>query len=191
MNLLFEFLPLIFFLGTLFYKGIYAAVAVLMVAMPVGLLIKYLRTKKFDKMYFWSTVLLLIAGSLTLYFRNPMFLKWKPTVFYWIAGLAFLGSPFFSEKPFAQRLFGLVDGLNFDKISDSQWRKLNNVWVVFFVFGGFLNIYVAYNYSLETWATFKVFGLMAITFIFMLGQTLWITNLIDDDDVAVEQEEQE
>ena len=59
MNLLFEFLPLILFLGTLFYKGIYPAVAVLMVAMPVGLLIKYFRTKTFDKMYFWSTALLL------------------------------------------------------------------------------------------------------------------------------------
>ena len=74
MNLLFEFLPLILFLGAFFYKDIYLALIVLMIAMPIGLLVKYLRTKTFDKMYFWSTVFLLAAGTLTLYFRNPYFL---------------------------------------------------------------------------------------------------------------------
>jgi len=182
MNLLFEFLPLILFLVAFFYKGIYFALVVLMIAMPIGLIVKYVRTQTFDKMYFWSTVFLLVAGTLTLYFRNPLFLYWKPTAFYWVVAVAFLGSFWVGDRPLVQRFFGLVEGMPLGKITRAQWNKLNIVWVLFFVAAGLLNIFVAYNYSQETWVKFKVFGLMAITFVFMLVQTIWIANLIGDDD---------
>lgn len=182
MALLFEFLPLFLFLGAFLYKGIYFALVVLMVAMPVGLVIKYVRTKTLDKMYFWSTVFLLIAGSLTLYFRNPVFLYWKPTVFYWVVAIAFLGSQFFSEMTLVQRFFGMADGLSFEKVTPAHWKRLNLVWVFFFVFAGALNIYVAYNFEQATWVKFKVFGLMALTFVFMLAQMLWLSKLIGNDD---------
>ncbi len=181
MNLVFEFLPLILFFGAYFYKGIYFALIVLMIAMPVGLLIKYVRTATFDKMYFWSTVFLLIAGALTLYFRNPLFLYWKPTVFYWVIAAVFLGSIWVGDKPLIQRFFKMVDGLPVEKISKRQWIQLNVVWVVFFAAVGLLNIYVAYNFSQETWVKFKVFGLLALTFVFMILQTLWIARMIGDD----------
>ncbi len=182
MNLVFEFLPLILFLVAFLYKDIYFALIVLMVAMPVGLVVKYVRTKKFDKMYFWSTVFLLAAGTLTLYFRNPLFLYWKPTVFYWVVAVAFLGSFWVGDKPLVQRFFGLVDGMPLEKITKADWNKLNFVWVLFFVGAGILNIYVAYNYSEATWVKFKVFGLMALTFVFMIAQTFWIANLIGGND---------
>lgn len=185
MNLLFEFLPLILFLGAFLYKDIYFALVVLMIAMPVGLLVKYLRTRTFDKMYFGSTVFLLVAGALTLYFRNPYFLYWKPTVFYWVVAIAFLGSFWVGEIPLVQRFFGLVEGIPLQRITRQQWSRLNLVWVLFFVVAGILNIYVAYNFSQETWVKFKVFGLMALTFVFMVAQTFWIAKLIggeDDDD---------
>ena len=188
MTLLFEFLPLVLFLIAFLYKGIYAALVVLMIAMPIGLLVKYSRTKAWDKMYLWSTVFLLIAGSLTLYFRNPLFLYWKPTVFYWVVAAAFLGSQFFAETPLAQKFFGLVDGLNLEKISASQWSRLNLTWVAFCVGAGALNIYVAYNFEQATWVKFKVFGLMSLMFVFMLGQTIWIVNAIGDDDEIEEQD---
>ncbi len=178
MNLLFEFLPLILFLGAFFYKDIYLALIVLMIAMPVGLLVKYLRTKEFDKMYFWSTVFLLAAGTLTLYFRNPYFLYWKPTVFYWVVAAVFLGSLWVGDKPLVQRFFGLVEGMSLERITQQQWSKINVTWVLFFAAAGALNIYVAYNYSEAAWVKFKVFGLMALTFVFMVAQTLWIANLI-------------
>lgn len=181
MNLIFEFLPLILFLGAFFYKGIYFALIVLMIAMPIGLLVKYVRTQTFDKMYFWSTVFLLVAGALTLYFRNPMFLYWKPTVFYWVVALVFLGSIWVGDKPLVQRFFGLVEGMPLGKITRAQWNKLNMIWILFFVAAGLLNIFVAYNFSQETWVKFKVFGLMALTFVFMLLQTLWIANQIGGD----------
>lgn len=178
MNLLFEFLPLILFLGAFFYKGIYFALVVLMIAMPIGLLVKYVRTQKFDKMYFWSTIFLLVAGTLTLYFRDPIFLYWKPTAFYWVVAVAFLGSSWVGDKPLVQRFFGLVEGMPVEKITQAQWNRINLAWVLFFVAAGLLNIYVAYNFSQEIWVQFKVFGLMALTFVFMLAQTLWIAKLI-------------
>ena len=188
MHVLFEFLPLILFLGAFLYKDIYFALIVLMVAMPIGLLIKYWRTRIFDKMYFWSTVFLLAAGALTLYFHNPYFLFWKPTVFYWVIAMVFLGSFWIGEKLLVQRFFGLVDGMPLERISRSQWSKLNFVWVLFFVGAGILNIYVAYNFSEATWVKFKVFGLMALTFVFMLAQTIWIARLIGNDDDIEEKE---
>lgn len=183
MTLLFEFLPLILFLGAFFLKDIYFALVVLMIAMPIGLLVKFVRTQTFDKMYFWSTVFLLVAGTLTLYFRNPLFLYWKPTVFYWVVAAVFLGSLWVGDRPLVQRFFGMVEGMPIDKISRAQWNKLNIVWVLFFIAAGILNIYVAYNFSEATWVKFKVFGLMALTFVFMLAQTLWIANLIGADNV--------
>ena len=140
MNLIFEFLPLILFLGAFFYKGIYFALVVLMVAMPIGLLVKYVRTRTFDKMYFWSTVFLLVAGALTLYFRNPLFLYWKPTVFYWVVAIVFLGSFWVGDQPLVQRFFGLVEGMPLGKITRAQWNKLNSVWILFFVAAGWHTI---------------------------------------------------
>jgi intracellular septation protein len=186
MNMLFEFFPLVLFLGTLLLKDIYAAVVVLMVSMPIGLAIKSVRSGSIDKMYLWSTVFALMFGGLTLYFRNPYFTYWKPTAFYWAVGVAFLLSTWLGEKPLAQRFFGLVEGLSLEKVSPLQWKRLNLIWVLFFAVAGTLNIYVAYNYSENTWATFKVFGLMAFTFVFMLAQTLWIANIIGDEDDAAE-----
>lgn len=186
MNMLFEFFPLVLFLGTLLLKDIYAAVVVLMVSMPIGLAIKSVRSGSIDKMYLWSTVFALMFGGLTLYFRNPYFTYWKPTAFYWAVGVAFLLSTWLGEKPLAQRFFGLVEGLSLEKVSPLQWKRLNLIWVLFFAVAGTLNIYVAYNYSENTWATFKVFGLMAFTFVFMLAQTLWIANIIGAEDDAAE-----
>ena len=186
MNILFEFFPLLLFFGTLILKDIYAAVVVLMISMPIGLLIKRLRTGSLDKMYMWSTVFALFFGGLTLYFRNPYFTYWKPTAFYWVVGAAFFVSTWVGEKTLAQRFFGLVEGLNLEKIAPRQWRRLNLVWVLFFAIAGVLNIYVAYNYSEKTWATFKVFGLMGLMFVFILGQTLWIANIIGFDEIEPE-----
>jgi len=188
MTLIIEFMPLMLFLGAFLYKDIYFALIVLMIAMPIGLIVKYVRTQKLDKMYFWSTVLLMIGGALTLYFRNPMFLYWKPTVFYWIVAIAFLGSQFYGDAPFAQKFFGLIDGLSIEKITASQWNRLNLAWVAFFVIAGLLNIFVAYSFEQATWVKFKVFGLTALTFVFMISQTLWLANLIGDDEAEKEEQ---
>ena len=174
-----DFLPLLLFLAAYFYKDIYFAVIVLMIAMPVGLLIKYLVSKKVDRIYLWSTIFLLVLGGATVFLRNPFFLYWKPTALYWALALAFFVSQLIGEKPLVQRFFGLVGELKTDQLSQAQWRKLNLVWVVFFLSLGLLNIYVAYNFGEPDWVRFKVFGLLGLTLIFMTAQTFWIVSKID------------
>lgn len=174
MQALFEFLPLILFLAAYLAKDIYFALGVLMVAMPVGLGVKYLRTRRLDKMYLWSTVFLLVAGAATFYFRDPKFLYWKPTVFYWALGVAFLVSNLVGDRPLVKRFFEMTGELPISKLSTSEWAKLNYVWVAFFVAMGVLNIYVAYNFPEPVWVNFKVFGLMGLTIVFMIAQSFWL-----------------
>jgi intracellular septation protein len=186
MQVLFEFLPLALFLGAYLYKGIYAAIATLMVAMPIGFLIKYIRTKRADRMYMWSTAFLLIFGGAALYFRNAQFIYWKPTAFYWAVSIAFLLSLWIGEKPLVRRFLEMTGELPTEKISTNEWRALNLVWVVFFTAMGIANIYVAYNFSEQFWVNFKVFGLLAFTFLFMLAQGFWLMSKLGRDEPATD-----
>jgi intracellular septation protein len=179
MHALFEFLPLILFLVAYAFKDIYFALAVLMVAMPVGLAIKYISTRKIDRMYLWSTVFLLLAGAATFYFRNPKFLYWKPTVFYWAIAAAFLASNWIGDRPLVRRFFDSTSDLPTENLTRTEWARLNLVWVLFFALMGILNIYVAYNYPESFWVKFKVFGLMGITLVFMLAQGFWLFSKLD------------
>lgn len=179
MQILFEFLPLILFLGAYFWKGIYFALGVLMVAMPIGLIVKYVATRKFDKMYFWSTVFLMVAGALTFYFENPKFLYWKPTVFYWVVGAAFLASLWIGDKPLVRRFYDFAAELPTEQLAPRQWAGLNLAWVIFFASMGIVNIYVAYNFSEKFWATFKVVGLLGLTIVFIIGQMVWLISKLN------------
>lgn len=176
MHVLFEFLPLILFLGAYFFKDIYFALGVLMVAMPIAFAIKYIRTRKVDKMMLWSTVFLYVFGAATFYFDNPAFLYWKPTAFYWAVGVAFFLSTWIGAKPLVRRFFDLAADLPTGQIVDTDWKRLNLVWVAFFALMGGVNIYVAYNYPEAFWVNFKVFGLMGLTIVFMIAQTFWIVS---------------
>jgi intracellular septation protein len=189
MHILFEFLPLILFLAAYFFKGIYFALGVLMVAMPVGLGFKYFKTGKLDKMYLWSTIFLLIAGSATFYFDNPLFLYWKPTVFYWVVAVAFVLSLWIGEKTLVRRFFDMSGDLPTEQLSNRQWSALNLVWAAFFIVMGAVNIYVAYNFTEKFWATFKVFGLMGITVVFMFAQGIWLFSKFDLPEASESEED--
>jgi intracellular septation protein len=184
-----DFLPLVLFLGAYIYKDIYLAVIVLMVSMPVGLALKYMITRSVDKIYLWSTIFLLVFGGMTVYLRNPLFVYWKPTVFYWALALAFLLNRWVGKALLVQRFFGTVGKLPTDRISSSQWQALNLIWVAFFVLTGLLNIYVAYSFSEAIWVRFKVFGLMGITLVFMTAQTFWIVGKLGEDESSVDDRE--
>ncbi len=182
MQLFIDFLPILFFFGAYFYEDIYFATAVLMVVMPVVLVIQWLITRKINKIYLASTALILVLGTATLTFRNPLFLYWKPTVLNWAIALVFFGSQFVGEQPIVKRMMGHAADL-----TAKQWRSLNNIWVIFFMVVGGINIFVAYNFSEPTWVKFKLFGMLGLTFVFVIIQTIWLTktmkktNEVDQD----------
>jgi len=181
MQLLADFLPLLLFFAAYLYDDLYFAVGVLMVAMPIGLALKTYLTGKLDKIYLGSTIFLLVFGGATLFYRNPLFLYWKPTVFYWAVSIVFLASQWIGRKTIVERLFRQAA-----ELGREQWVKLNLMWVAFFIFAGGLNIYVAYSFSQPVWVKFKVFGLLGLTFVFVIIQAIWMTKASNRHDSETE-----
>ena len=174
MQLFVDYLPILFFFGAYFYKDIYFATAVLMVVMPIVFAIQWAITRKVNKIYLASTLLVLFLGGLTIFLHDPLFLYWKPTVLNWIIALVFLGSQFVGSKPIVQRMLGGAATLD-----DTQWRRLNVLWVGFFATVGFINLYVAYTFSEPTWVKFKLFGMLGLTVVFVIIQTIWLSMMMD------------
>lgn len=183
-----DFAPLILFLGGYIYKDLYFAIIVLMITMPISLALKYKITGKVDKMLLWSTAFLFLFGGASLYLQDPKFLYWKPTALYWAMAVAFLISQWVGEKPLVQRFFDLIGELPTEHISKQQIRGLNTVWGLFFVVAGLLNIFVAYTFSEPFWVNFKVFGLTAITFVFISAQVYWIVSKVEPGAESTDQE---
>lgn len=170
MQLFVDYIPIVIFIAAYFLKDIYFATAVLMGVMPVILVAQWLMTKKVNRIYLASTGLVLLLGTATLFFRNPAFLYWKPTVLNWIIGFVFLASLWIGEKPIVERMLGSAATL-----SVGQWRRLNLIWVAFFAFVGAVNIYVAYNFSEAFWVNFKLFGMLGLTLVFVIIQSIWLS----------------
>ena len=177
MQLFVDYLPIVIFFGSYFYKDIYFATAVLMAVMPVVFVLQWLITRKINKIYLASMGLVIVLGGATLALRDPLFLFWKPTVLNWAIALVFLGSQFIGEKPIVQRMLSAAAKLGAD-----QWRRLNTMWVAFFLVVGGLNLYVAYSFSEATWVKFKLFGMLGLTGVFILVQTIWLAMTMDKTD---------
>ena len=170
MQLFIDYIPIVVFIAAYFFKDIYFATAVLMGVMPVILGLQWLATREVNRIYLASTGLVLVLGSATLFFRNPAFLYWKPTVLNWVIALVFLGSHWVGEKPIVQRMLEKAAALD-----RRQWQTLNLMWVIFFVFVGGVNIYVAYTFSEAFWVKFKLFGMLGMTVVFVAIQSVWLS----------------
>ena len=170
MQLLVDYIPILAFILAYFYKDIFFATGVLMAVMPVVLLLQWLMTKKVNKIYAASTLLVLALGTATLVFRNPTFLYWKPTVLNWLIAIVFLGSQWIGDRPIVQRMIGTAA-----ELEPAQWTRLNQMWVLFFIIVGGINLYVAYNFSEAFWVKFKLFGMLGITLVFVVIQSIWLT----------------
>ena len=184
MQLLFDFLPIVlFFTAYVVTKELFVAVAVLMVVAPLAFAVQWFISRKINKISAASTLLVVILGGATLISGDSVFIFWKPTVLYWAVAIAFLASQFFGEKPFIRRMMEAAskDADEPVQLTPHKWATLNLMWVVFFVFAGGLNIYVAYNYAEETWVNFKLFGLLGLTFLFIIAQSFWLAQNIKQD----------
>lgn len=170
MQLLIDYIPIVIFIVAYFYRDIFFATGVLMAVMPIVLLLQWVTTRKVNKFYLASTALVLVLGTATLFYRNAAFLYWKPTVLNWAIAAVFLGSQWVGGKTIVQRMLGSAATL-----SPAQWLRLNQIWVGFFLVVGGVNLFVAYNFSEEFWVKFKLFGMLGLTLLFVIVQTIWLT----------------
>ena len=184
MQLLVDFLPILIFFGAyIVTQDIFIAIIAIMIVAPVVLAGQWLMSRKVNKMTAISTGLVVAFGALTLVLNNPLFFYWKPTVFYWALALACLASQFVGEKPIVQRMIqaaaqGDEGGI---ELTGPQWRTLNLMWVAYAAIAGTANIYVAYTFSEPTWVKFKLFGLLGLTVVFLVIQSVWIVSVSDQE----------
>jgi intracellular septation protein len=175
MQPLFDLAPLLAFLVAYYAGGIYVATAVLMACMLALVLLDLVRQRRVSPMHLISAVLVLLLGGATLAFRDPRFLKWKPTIFLWVIALTSVGSAWIGRAPLAQRLLApLIQGS--EPLPRALWLRLNWVWASFYALLGVTNLWVAYNVSERAWVNFKVFGLTTAFVVFAMLQALWLSS---------------
>ena len=174
MQLLYDLLPVLAFFLTYKIAGIYTATAVLIVAVLLQVVVSLVRHRKVSPMLLTSAALVLVFGGLTLIVHDSTFIKWKPTVVNWLFASAFAASHLFRGPTLIQRMLGQSI-----QLGDADWKRLSAMWIVFFICAGAANLYVAYNYAEQTWVTFKLFGLMGLTVVFILVQGLWLARRVD------------
>ncbi len=173
MKFLFDFFPVILFFIAYKTSDIYVATVVAIVAGIAQVGYTWLKNRRIENAHIITLVLLVVMGGATLYLQDETFIKWKPTVVNWLFAVAFLGSQFIGKKPIIQRMLGTTVSL-----PESIWLRLNMSWVVFFAVLGAANLYVVYTFDTDTWVNFKLFGMLALTFGFVLIQGFFIARHI-------------
>lgn len=184
MQLLFDFLPIIAFFVAYKLANIYVATMTLIFATAVQVSIQWIRKRRLNPMHLVSAGLVLVFGGLTLWIRDATFIMWKPTVVNWLFAAAFLLSLWrrFGDRPLVQRLMAATDvEFHLDAV---QWRRLNWMWILFFVVMGAVNLAVFRYFDEATWVNFKLFGMLGLTFVFIVAQGIWIAAKANRDEPA-------
>jgi intracellular septation protein len=142
---------------------LYATVA-LMVATLLSLAASRIILKRIPVMPLVTGVFVMVFGSLTIYFQDPTFIKIKPTIIN-ILFAACLAGGLLAGKLFLKIVFGEAFHLR-----DEGWRLLTQRWIGFFIFLAILNEIVWRNFTEQSWITYKSFGVMPLTMLFMIAQ---------------------
>lgn len=174
MQLLIDFFPLVAFFAAYKLGGIYVATAVLIVACGVQIGLHYWRTRTVKTLHWVTALLVLVFGTATLILHDARFIQWKLSVLMWLLAVSFLVSHVWGAKPLVQRFFESVLGDDLPARGAATWKRLNLVWVAFFLLVGAVNLYVAYQFSEQAWVNFKVFGVYVLMIVFMVPQVFWL-----------------
>lgn len=155
--------------------GLYLATLVAIVASFVQIGWVKLRGHKVETMMWVSLGIIALFGGATLWLHDESFIKWKPSVLYWmfaaiIFGAAALGRNIIKNLMQAQM-----------KLPDLAWSHLNASWGGFFTVMGVANLIVAFNFSTDTWVNFKLFGSLGLMLAFVIGQSMMLAKYMDKE----------
>ncbi|RYF37169.1 MAG: septation protein A [Comamonadaceae bacterium] len=169
MKLLLDFFPIILFFAAFKVWDIYVATGVAIAA--TILQIGWLRysTGKIEPMQWLSLGIIVLFGGATILAHDETFIKWKPTVLYWLMG----GALAVGLAVFRKNLLKSLMGAQME-LPDAAWRAMTWSWVAFFAVMGVLNLWVAFNFDTDTWVNFKLFGGLGLMAVFVVGQALFL-----------------
>jgi intracellular septation protein len=179
MQLLFDFLPVIaFFAAYQLTHDIFIATTVIIVATVLQVAIYWFWKRHVKPMHLVTAGLVLVFGGLTLAIHNPLFIMWKVTVVNWLFATAFLASrlQIFGGRPLVQRLMTTVDKQL--ELAPILWQRLNLAWITFFLAVGAVNLAVFSYFDEATWVKFKFYGVLGLTFAFVIAQGVWIASRV-------------
>ena len=140
------------------------------------------RRRKIDGMLWLTVVTIAVLGSLTVYFDNADFIKWKPTILYWSFALCLIVGHFVFKNNLMQQAMEAQM-----KLPEPIWAKVNLLWMGFFIVIGLLNLFVAFvlfKNNFSAWVNFKVFGITGIFFTFIIVQMLFLSKYILEEGEA-------
>jgi len=145
------------------------AVAILASLVQVGW--RLARRQKVEPMLWLSLAVIIVFGGATIWLHDETFIKWKPTILYWLFGSILLGGRLMGRRNLLRSVLGeqIV-------VPPAIWERLLWMWIVFFAAIGVVNLLVAFNFPTETWVNFKLFGLFGLTLVFTLGIGFWLAR---------------
>ncbi len=177
MKLFLDFFPIALFFLAFKLAGIYVATAVAMAATILQIGWLYWRHRKVEPMQWVSLGIITLFGGATLLTHDETFIKWKPTILYWLMGGAlFIGQLFF-KRNFLKNI--MSEQLS---LPDDIWRNLLLAWVAFFAIMGGVNLWVAFNFDTDTWVNYKLFGGMGLMLVFVVVQAVYLGRHIKLED---------
>ncbi len=162
-------------LGSAVKPGVFLATLVAILATVAQIAWTWLKHRKVETMLWVSFGLITVFGGATLFLQDENFIKWKPTVLYWLFALALGLGPVFFERNFIRLMMEKQVTL-----PDPIWTRLNLGWAAFFTVMGAANLVVAFNYSTDTWVNFKMFGTLGLMLIFILAQGAYLSRHIKE-----------
>ena len=176
MKLLIDFFPIILFFAAFKLWDIYVATGVAIAATIVQIVWLRLHHGKVEPMQWLSLGVIVLFGGATIVAQDETFIKWKPTVLYWLMGGALLAGQVLFRKNLLKSLMGAQM-----ELPDAAWRAMNWSWIAFFAAMGVLNLWVAYSFDTATWVNFKLFGGLGLMFLFVIAQALYLGRYIKAD----------
>jgi intracellular septation protein len=176
MKILFDLFPVILFFASFKLFGIYVATAAAIAATVVQIAWVKFRHGKVDAMLWVSFVIISVFGGATLLLHDETFIKFKPSILYWVFAVTLLVSNLFFKK-------NLMRSLLQEKLSlpTRVWNRLNLSWSLFFTVLGVVNLYIAFNYPTDTWVNFKLFGATGMMMVFVLLQAVVLSKYVDEE----------
>lgn len=175
MKFLFDLFPVILFFIAFKFAGIFVATGIAIAGTFAQIGWVWFRHRKVDTMLWVSLVIVTVFGGATLLLHDETFIKWKPTVLYWLFAAILAGGALFMKKNIIRSL--LAEQM---QLPDEAWHRMNLSWIGFFLFMGCANLAVAYNFSTDTWVNFKLFGGMGLMLVFVLAQGLMLAKYTEE-----------
>jgi intracellular septation protein len=175
MKFLFDIFPVVLFFAAFKMYDIYVATGVAIAATVLQIGALAVLGRKIDGMLWASLAIIVVFGGATLVLQDETFIKWKPTVLYWLFGAVLAGGQFLGRNLIRLMLGGQL------QMPAVAWAKLAWSWVGFFVVMGGLNLFVAYSFPTDTWVNFKLFGGIGLMLLFVLGQAMFLARYLEED----------